>query len=389
MQIPVLNQARGTRLHGQKVLALILAGGEGSRMGPLTRHRAKPVLPVAGTYRLIDFVLSNCVNSGLADVWVLESYELHTLNDHLGGGRPWDLDRTYGGLRVLPPVSGPEGGGFAGGNADALYRQLPLIREFAPDVLLVLSADHLYTLDYGQVLAEHLRRKAHLTMVTTTVPPHDTATRFGNVQLTRGGRVRRFAYKPKRALSDTVTTEVFLYDMPTLERTLEQLHAQHTNLKDYGDYLLPALVKGGRAYCFSLQSYWRDVGVPEAYWRAHMELLDGSGITLNQPDWPLYTLPAPQVPTRICASAQVTDSLIGPGSTIRGTVTRSVLGPGVTVEEGATLEECVLLGHCQVSAGVHLRRVIVDTGHDLPPNLHWRGERIKIMGDTGEENEAD
>lgn len=385
MQTPVLNQARGTRLHGQKVLVLVLAGGSGSRMGALTRRRAKPVLPFAGTYRLIDFALSNCVNSGLTDVWVLESYELHTLNDHLGGGRPWDLDRTYGGLRVLPPATGPEGGGFAGGNADALYRQLPLIREFAPDVLLVLSADHLYTLDFGAVLAEHLRRRAHLTMVTTPVPPQDTATRFGNVRLTRAGRVQRFAYKPTRPLSDTVTTEVFLYDMATLDRTLTELAGQHANLKDFGDYLLPALVQAGRTYAYPLESYWRDVGIPQVYWQAHMDVLDGQGVQLDDPHWPLYTLALPRLPARLDAGSEVSDSLLAPGCRVAGTVRRSVLGPGVTVAAGAVLEECVLLGNTHVGAGVHLRRVVVDAGYQLPEGRRWWGEKVKVLGDPADE----
>ncbi|MET4106759.1 sugar phosphate nucleotidyltransferase [Hymenobacter sp. UYP22] len=385
MQTPVLNQARGTRLLGQKVLVLVLAGGKGSRMGLLTQRRAKPVLPIAGTYRLIDFALSNCVNSGLTDVWVLESYELHTLNDHLGGGRPWDLDRTYGGMRVLPPVTGPEGGGFAGGNADALYQQLPLIRQFAPDVLLVLSADHLYTLDFGPVLAEHLRRRAHVTMVTTAVPPQDEATRFGNVVLTRTGRVRRFAYKPAKALSDTITTEVFLYDMPALDQTLTQLAEQHTNLKDFGDYLLPALVREGQAYSFPFQGYWRDVGIPQAYWQAHMDLLDNQGVALAQPDWPLYTLVLPRPPALVQAGSLVEDSLIAPGCRVAGTVRRSVLGPDVTVEAGAVLEECVLLGGSHVKAGVHLRRVIVDAGYQVEENRKWWGEQVKVLGEKAED----
>lgn len=385
MQTPVLSQARGTRLLGQKVLVLVLAGGKGSRMGLLTQRRAKPVLPIAGTYRLIDFALSNCVNSGLTDVWVLESYELHTLNDHLGGGRPWDLDRTYGGLRVLPPVTGPEGGGFAGGNADALYQQLPLIRQFAPDVLLVLSADHLYTLDFGPVLAEHLRRRAQVTMVTTAVPPQDEATRFGNVVLTRAGRVQRFAYKPAKPLSDTITTEVFLYDMPALDRTLTQLARQHNNLKDFGDYLLPALVQQGKAYSFPFQGYWRDVGIPQAYWQAHMDLLDNQGVNLAQPDWPLYTLTLPRPPARLAAGAQVADSLVAPGCHVAGTVRRSVLGPDVTVEAGAVLEECVLLGGTHVGPGVHLRRVVVDAGYNVEEGRKWWGEQVKVLGEKAGE----
>jgi glucose-1-phosphate adenylyltransferase len=197
----------------EKVLALILAGGSGGRLETLTRQRAKPVTPFAGVYRLIDFPLSHCVHSGLSDVWVIEQYELHSLNEHLSNGRPWDLDRTYGGLQVLPPNQrkhGEEEGGFAQGNADAIYRQRTLIREFDPDVLLVLSSDHVYKLDYRDVLDRHRERKADLTLVSTRVP-RDRACRFGVVEVAGDGRVTGFEYKPESPKSDRVTTEVFAY----------------------------------------------------------------------------------------------------------------------------------------------------------------------------------
>ncbi|UYZ65052.1 glucose-1-phosphate adenylyltransferase family protein [Hymenobacter weizhouensis] len=381
---PTLTQARGTRLFGKKVLALVLAGGKGSRMGPLTEHRAKPALPFAGTYKLIDFALSNCVNSGIFDVWVLEEYELHTLNDHLSNGRPWDLDRTYGGLRVLPPYTGgpeAEEGGFASGNADAIYKQLPLLKDYAPDVLVVLSADHLYTLNLADVVEAHLRRKASITMVTTTVPPREDATRFGNVVLEANDRVKNFVYKPEKPVSDDITTEVFVYDVPTLVRTLERLEREQDDLEDFGHHLLPALVEEGQAYAYRFRGYWRDVGLPEAYLNAHLDLLAGRGVDLAQPDWPLYTLTLPRPPARIERGAVVENSLVAPGCRVAGTVRRCVLGPDVTVEAGATLDDCVLLGRTHVAAGVQLKRIIVDQDLDLPKNFQrLRTRGVEVLG---------
>ena len=222
-----------------KVLALILAGGKGGRLEVLTEDRAKPALPFGGTLRLIDFSLSNCLHSGIKDVWVVEQYELHTLNDHLANGRPWDLDRTYGGLQVLPPSSDRDDdngeNGFAQGNADAICRARELSRECGPDLLLVLSADHLYKLDYRDVLDRHRECGADVTMVTTRTPEGDTASRFGVVQVDAGGKVVAFDYKPSHPKGDLVTTEVFVYDAPKLLSVMEELVREGKNLEDYGD----------------------------------------------------------------------------------------------------------------------------------------------------------
>ncbi|HEX2172605.1 MAG TPA: sugar phosphate nucleotidyltransferase, partial [Dehalococcoidia bacterium] len=212
-----------------KVLALVLAGGEGGRLGPLTERRAKPAVPFGGVYRLIDFALSNCQHSGLSDVWILEQYQPHTLNDHLANGRPWDLDRTYGGLQLLPPyIAGRSEtetqGGFAHGNADAIYRQIDRIRAFGPDVLLVLSADHVYQFDYWAAIDRHREANADLTMVTTRVQ-RDEASRFGLVEVDDQGKVTGYWYKPETPPSDLATTEVFIFDPGRLIEGLEELAA--------------------------------------------------------------------------------------------------------------------------------------------------------------------
>lgn len=319
---------------------MVLAGGEGGRLDVLTEQRSKPAVPFAGALRLIDFSMSNCRHSRLSDVWVIEQYELHGLNEHLANGRPWDMDRTYGGLQILPPFQNREDGkedgdeeskdkdkgkgegkkekkknnkdtglivlntskekilflflvddhgGFAEGNADAIYRHRRLLREFSPDLLIVLSADHVYKLDYRDVIDFHNDHQADVTMVTTKVPEGDSATRFGVVQANDEGRVTNFEYKPKHPKSDLVTAEIFVYNFPKLMDTLDQL-AEDGELKDYGEELLPQLVKEGNAWEFRLTSYWRDVGVPESYWQASMDLLSQkANLNLDDPEWPILT----------------------------------------------------------------------------------------------------
>jgi len=379
-----------------KVLALILAGGTGGRLGPLTADRAKPAVPFGGTHRLIDFALSNCLHSGLADVWVVEQYELHTLNDHLANGRPWDLDRTHGGLQVLPPsVEGGGGeaqgeGGFARGNADALWRQRELLRQFAPDLLLVLSADHLYRLDFRDLFDAHAARgHPALTLVSTGVPPGEDPRRFALLRVDEGsGRVTDFAYKPADpAGRDLLAAEVFLFDAPTLVATLEELAAGGEQLRDYGDALLPRLVGRGGVFAHPMGGYWRDVGTLESFWRAHRDLLaDPPAWRVDDPAWPILTAGHQRLPARVYASARVDNSLLSPGCEVRGRVERSVLGPGVRVAEGAAVQDSIVFHDARIEAGAEVRHAIVDEKAQLgagarvgaPPRLTVvsRAERV-------------
>lgn len=351
-----------TKIAGQKVLAIVLAGGRGSRLSPLTDERAKPAVPFLGTYRLIDFTLSNLVNSGVQDVWVVEQYLPHGLNDHLSGGRPWDLDRTRGGLVVMPPFSTPqnEDGEFAQGNAHALSQHAGLIREFAPDVVLVLSADHVYRLDYGEVIEAHVKASASVTMVTTQVKKRSDASRFGNVETGLDRRVTAFAYKPDVPLGRTVTAEVFVYDAGTLLDTLADLGRGGKTLGDYGEELLPALVQGGRAFAFPLAGYWMDVGTLEAYHTAHRDFLAGRGFELDTPQWPVITSSLTRPPARIEKGAQVEDSFVCGGARIAGQVVRSVVAPNAVVERGAVVRDSILLPGAVVRAGATVTRAIVD-----------------------------
>jgi len=371
------------------MLALVLAGGAGSRMRALTEVRAKPALPYAGIYRLIDIPLSHCVHSGISDVWVIEQFHPHSLNDHLVNGRPWDLDRTHGGLRILPPYQGTAESGWHQGNADAIYRNARFIREWNPELLLVLSADHVYRCDYRRLVAQHLDSNATVTMMTTEVPIAQ-ASRFGVVEVGRNGKVMRFDYKPESPQSSTVTTEVFLYSARPLLDTLDELARDsddgESGLNDFGHELLPRLVDEGNAYAVPLEGYWRDVGTLPSYWQGHMDLLDPQPpIDLDDPSWPIRTTGEHRMPARIAASARIDDSLISPGCEIHGRVVRSVLAPGVIVEAGAVVEGAVILQDAVIRAGARVACAIVDEQAEIGPQARVGRARRK----TGEPEEAD
>ena len=321
-------------------------------------------MPYAGVFRLIDIPLSNLHHSGLSDVWIIEQYRPHSLNEQLANGRPWDLDRTHGGLRVLPPYQGGDSSkeGFAKGNADAIYQHIDFLREVDPDHLLVLSSDHVYTLDYSKVIAWHCAKEADLTMVTTEVPL-ESAGRFGVVEVDDEGRVTQFDYKPDDPQSTTVTAEVFVYEADVLLDTLDQLVGEggREGLEDYGDNLLPRLVEDRRVFGYPLDGYWRDAGTVQSYWEGHMDLLRSeTSPRLDDPDWPLLTLDPKHLPARLYKSATVDDSLISPGCVVRGEVHRSVLSPGVIVEEGAVVRNAVLLHDVHVQEGVRVDCSILD-----------------------------
>jgi len=360
-----------------RTLAIVLAGGQGSRMGALTDERAKPALRVGGSYRLIDIALSNLANSHLSDVWVVEQYLPHSLNEHLSAGRPWDLDRTHGGLRTLAPFEGAEGEGFAAGNSDTLWRQRELIAEHDPEIVVVLSADHLYTINVLDVLDTHAAAGADLTMVTTRLP-HD-ASRHGVVRTGEGGTVEEFWYKPEDPPTDLVATEIFCFDAAALLEALETLPERLGELQDWGDDLIPHFVEQGRTVEHRLEGYWRDIGTLAAYWEAHMHLLDGDGVTLDDPLWPIFSAQPQLLPARVRDGAAVSESLLAQGSHVAGSVRRSVISPGAVIEAGAQLEECVVLDRAHVGAGARLRGCLVQDDAQVPPGTRLGAEGVVTL----------
>lgn len=344
-----------------RALCVVLAGGRGSRLGPLTTGRAKPSLPVGGNYRLIDIALSNATHSGLADVWVLQQYEPHLLGEHLAGGRPWDLDRTRGGFRILAPFQGPEHDGFASGNADALIRNWPVIDAFDPDVLLVCSADHLLTVDFRVVIEAHLDAAADATVVSTVVPAGTDVSRYLLVQAS-GGRVRSVDYKPESPAGRCVGTEVFAYRPDVLAEHLRDLH-RDGELGDYGERLLPRLVAEGVVADFRHDGHWRDLGTPTAYLDGQLELLrDRPPLRLDDPDWPILTSMPVRGPALVRRTASLDRAALAPAADVAGEVVNSIVGPGVVIERGARVRHSVLMDGVVVRSGATVARSVIAEG---------------------------
>jgi glucose-1-phosphate adenylyltransferase len=358
-----------------RILVLVLAGGAGGRLELLTEQRAKPAVPFGGVYRLIDFPLSNCQQAAIPDVWVSVQYNPTSLSDHLANGRPWDLDRTSGGLMMLPPFQGTDRGGWVSGTANLLWRQADLIREYHADALVVVSSDAVYKLDYRDVVESHLGSGAEVTMVTTEVAADDAA-RYGIVQV-EGERVTDYAYKPDEPATTTATNEVFVFSPgATLDR-LDGLDGElgEDGLEDLGSHLLPAQTRDGQARAYPLRGYWRDVGTVPAYWQAHRDFLAAEPpIDLDDPAWPLHTRGGRHSAARVLPGASIDESLVSGGTRVAGEVRGSVLSPGVVVEKGATVVDSVLLPGVRVRAGARIERAVLDDRVEV-------GERAVVGGD--------
>lgn len=358
-----------------RILMVVLAGGAGGRLELLTEHRAKPAVPFGGAYRLIDVPLSNAHHSGIDDVWVIEQFHAASIADHLANGRPWDLDRTYGGLLILHPDPSVPGESWHRGTADALWRQAPLIREFAPEHLVVVSADAVYRLDYTDVVRAHAESGADVTMVTTRRPIEEAA-RYGVVRAD-GGWITEYVYKPDEPPTDLVTTEVFVFRP---DRTLDLLDAIAAKAGDagpgdLGDALLPALVDQATAAEYRLRGYWRDVGTVPAYLGAHLELVgEQPPLRLDDPAWPMLTAQARHGAARVERGAEVIDALLAPGARVAGRVERSVLSPDAVVHPGARVVDSVLLPGAVVERGAVVTAAIVDAGARIGAGARVAGE---------------
>lgn len=368
-----------------KVLAVILAGGQGERLSLLSEKRAKPAVPFAGKYRIIDFVISNCTNSGLTDVAVLTQYRPHSLNDHIGIGRPWDLDRQKGGIHLLQPYVGRQESDWYQGTADAVYQNLGFIMETPCDYVLVLAGDHIYRMDYGPMIAFHQQRAADVTLGAVVIPLEE-GHRFGILETDAEGRVISFEEKPGQPRGTLGSMGIYVFGRDTLARLLiDDAKASENGVlsqHDFGRNIIPSMVtRGERVYAYPFTGYWQDVGTVQSYWETHMELLgDTPAFDLYDPSWVIHTRSEERPPASVRGGAQITNSLISHGCIIKGRVEHSVLSPGVIVEEGAVVRDSILLFDTVVGAGSVLDHVIVDkevvigkncligSGDDMTPN---------------------
>jgi len=373
-----------------EVLALVQAGGQGSRMDVLTRERAKPALPYGGVHRLIDFALSGLVHADLADVWVSLEYQVTSIDEYLSGGRPWSLDRNRGGFRRIVPQTGTgpaTESGFAHGNGDLLLRMSADIEAFGARTLVVCSADHVFNMDLAPVIEDHVAAGRTATVLTSEVSKKDAADNVV-VLAGRGGTVTGIEHKPSKPSAGTVATEIFVYDTEALLGALHDLRRElageqeddgDSGIGDFGEHLLPRLVESGTVAAVPLTGYWRDVGQPGLYLQSHRDLLRGTVDVFDHPDRPVISHWPDRPAARVRASAECRDSMLSPGADVAGLVVGSVLGPGVVVEKGAEVHDSVVMDDCVIRAGAVVRTTVLDERCEVAPRSRVGAETSRRL----------
>jgi glucose-1-phosphate adenylyltransferase len=360
-----------------KTRAIIMAGGEGARLSALTAKRTKPAVPFAGKYRIIDFALSNCVNSDIFDIMVLAQYRPQSLIEHIGAGTPWDLNRDFtGGIRILTPYKARFDSDWFEGTADAVQQNFTFIKQGSPDLILILSGDHIYTMDYDTMITFHMDQQADLTIATIRVPLEE-ASRFGVLSVDNNYRVTSFVEKPRKPPSDRINMGVYLFNRELLDKVLWEDHLREDSTHDFGKDILPRLVKSKRrVIAFPYTGYWMDVGTILSYWQAHMDMLSlNPPLKLYDRSWVIHTRTAERPPVRIPQSACVFASMISDGCTIQenARVESSVLSPGVILRPGAVVRESIILTDTIIESGAVIERAILDKHVHVEQNAHVGG----------------
>jgi glucose-1-phosphate adenylyltransferase len=348
-----------------RLLAIILAGGMGERLSILSQSRAKPAVPFAGKYRIIDFALSNCVNSGIHNVIVLTQYQPVSLTEHIGIGAPWGLVPPDRSIRLLQPyLAREEGRDWYKGTADAVYQNLNRIEGEEVETLLVLSGDHVYKMDYSPMLDFHREHNADVTLAVTRMPEEELI-RFGTVIVDENGRIIRFQEKIKHSDSNLVSMGVYIFNMDIIHDWLDGRTGH-----DFGRNIFPKMAAKGKTYAYIYDGYWRDIGTIDSYWQSNMEILGMSQAFLSDIDWPLYTKEVEAPPTKICSEANVTNCLLSTGCKIEGLVERSVLSPGVQVARGAVVRDSIIMDDAVIGEDSVVERAILDKEVIIGPNCH-------------------
>ena len=347
----------------KECVAMLLAGGQGSRLYLLTERLAKPAVPFGGKYRIIDFPISNCINSGIDTVGVLTQYQPLALNEYIGNGQPWDLDRVYGGVMMLPPYQGLKRADWYKGTANAIYQNMQFIEKYDPEYVLILSGDHIYRMDYAKMIKEHKRNKADCTIAVIDVPLAE-ASRFGIMSAREDMSIYDFEEKPKVPKSTMASMGVYVFSKEKLFSYLIADENDENSDKDFGKNVIPAMLKAGeRMFAYRFEGYWKDVGTVSSLWEANMDLLgDNPQLDLNDGSWKIYSRSNAYPPHYAGESAVIKNSQITEGCEIYGTVINSVIGGGVTVARGATVKDSVLFDNITVSEGASVYYSMVDSG---------------------------
>ena len=344
----------------KKCIAMLLAGGQGSRLGLLTKVMAKPAVPFGGKYRIIDFPLSNCTNSNIDTVGVLTQYRPLELNSYIGSGQTWDLDLSYGGVYVLPPYATADSSEWYTGTANAIYQNFGFIEQFDPEYVLVLSGDHIYKMDYNRMLSSHIERNADVTIAVRPVP-WEVAPSFGIMNVDENDAIIEFEEKPKQPKSNLASMGVYIFTWKVMKEYLTADAADPKSQNDFGKNIIPNLLNDKKAlYAYAFTDYWKDVGTIASLWEANMDLLKTPPeFDLTDPRWKIYSRTPVMPPHFIADDAVVENSMVTEGCEIDGIVRDSVLFAGVTVEKGAVVEDSVIMPGTTIQAGAIVRRAIV------------------------------
>ena len=347
----------------KECIAMLLAGGQGTRLGVLTKDVAKPAVPFAAKYRIIDFPLSNCINSGIDTVGVLTQYQPFELNQYIGNGQPWDLDRLNGGIFVLPPFMRAKSGEWYKGTANAIYQNIEFIDDYNPDYVLILSGDHIYKMDYAEMLAAHKKNRADCTIAVRDVPIEE-ASRFGIMNLKKNGEIYEFEEKPKQPKSNKASMGIYVFTWSVLRRYLVEDEANKESDNDFGKNIIPKMIADGqRMFAYQFDGYWKDVGTISSLWEANMDVLRGGAgeedLDLDDDSWKIYARNMAEPPQFISPTGRVQNCLISEGTVVHGTVKDSIVSHSATIGKNAYVEGSIIMPGATVEEGADVRYSIV------------------------------
>lgn len=365
--------------HKTECVAMLLAGGQGSRLYTLTNNVAKPAVSFGGKYKIIDFTLSNCINSHINTVGVLTQYQPLLLNEYIGNGQPWDMDRMYGGVHVLPPYQAKHSSDWYKGTANAIYQNLRFVDRYSPEYVLILSGDHIYSMNYDKLIEFHKKKDADMTIAVIDVPL-DEASRFGILSTDSEGRIVKFEEKPKKPTSTKASMGIYLFSSDVLKKYLQEDAQNSHSSNDFGKDIIPKMLEdGAKMYAYSFSGYWKDVGTLESLWEANMDLLgDKPKFDIFYPKWKIHSRNFLHSPLYVGEQGSALNCLCGGGCVINGKATNSVLSEGAIIEEGATVIDSVIFDNVKIKSGARVEYSIIDENAIIEANA--------VVGASKEQN---
>ncbi|SKA78228.1 glucose-1-phosphate adenylyltransferase [Clostridium sp. USBA 49] len=367
----------------KEMIAMILAGGQGTRLGILTKGIAKPAVPFGGKYRIIDFPLSNCSNSGIDTVGVLTQYQPFILNTHIGIGTPWDLDRHTGGVSILPPYMRDNGADWYKGTANAIYQNMNYIDRYNPEYVLILSGDHIYKMDYSKMLEFHKEKNADATIAVLNVSLKE-ASRFGIMNAKENYEIYEFEEKPKNPKSTLASMGIYIFNWDVLRQFLIKDENDKNSKNDFGKNVIPSMLEAGkRMFAYPFKGYWKDVGTIESLWEANMDLLnENNELNIHDKSWKIYTVSPTLPPQHIGKNSKVINSLISDGCEVYGDVINSILFPGVHVSEGSKIVDSVVMSNTKIKSNSTINKAIIGSDVIIGDNINLGdGTNITVVGE--------